>query len=617
MIKTAVILAAGLGSRLGNKTKTMPKGFLEVDRKSLIIHSIEKIIESGITRIIIGTGHHSEYYEALKKDYPMIECIHNEEYATTGSMFTLYNMNKVINEDFLLFESDLLYDKFGLIQLINDKRKNIILSSGKTQSGDEVYIDADKNDKLINMSKLTSELSNIHSELVGISKISKEMYNIMCAYAQREIDKKAKLEYETVIVQAAKQTDVFVKKLDDYAWCEIDDDSHLARALNKVYPIIKVREMKKIKRNVLLNPGPATTTDTVKYAQVVPDICPREKEFGQLMGELGDELVSIVHGDLEKYTAVLFCGSGTINIDACLSSLVPDNKKVLIVNNGAYSDRGREVCDYYHINYVNLKLPTTLPADIEKIETALKADKDIKVVYACHHETGTGVLNPIREIGKVAHKYNATFIVDTTSSYAMIPIDIEKDNLDFIMASAQKGLMAMTGLSFVIGNTKLIEESKNYKTKSYYTNLYMQYDYLKTRGEMHFTPPVQTIYATIQAIKEYWQEGEQEKWLRHQRVWQAIYKGLDKLGFETIINREHQSKLVVSVKYPQDKNWDFEKVHDYCYERGYTIYPGKIASTDTFRLCSLGAIDKRDIEDFFIVFENALRSLSIKLPITQ
>ena len=85
-----------------------------------------------------------------------------------------------------------------------------------------------------------------------------------------------------------------------------------------------------VKRNILLNPGPSTTTDTVKYAQVVPDICPREKEFGGLMKGLREDLVKIVHGDLEKYTSVLFCGSGTINIDACISSLLPEGGKVLV-----------------------------------------------------------------------------------------------------------------------------------------------------------------------------------------------------------------------------------------------------------------------------------------------
>ena len=87
----------------------------------------------------------------------------------------------------------------------------------------------------------------------------------------------------------------------------------------------------KIKRNILLNPGPATTTDTVKLAQVVPDICPREKEFASMMKQMREDLVKIVHGNLEKYTAVLFCGSGTINMDVCLNSLLPEGKKYLLL----------------------------------------------------------------------------------------------------------------------------------------------------------------------------------------------------------------------------------------------------------------------------------------------
>ena len=73
----------------------------------------------------------------------------------------------------------------------------------------------------------------------------------------------------------------------------------------------------RIKRNILLNPGPSTTTDTVKMAQVIPDICPREKEFADIMRPMRSELVQLVHGDEKDYTAVLFCGSGTI----CLISL--------------------------------------------------------------------------------------------------------------------------------------------------------------------------------------------------------------------------------------------------------------------------------------------------------
>ena len=373
--------------------------------------------------------------------------------------------------------------------------------------------------------------------------------------------------------------------------------------------------MESIKRNVLLNPGPSTTTDTVKYAQVVPDICPREKEFAGLMKGLREDLVRIVHGDLKKYTSVLFCGSGTINIDVAVNSLLPEGKKVLVVNNGAYSARAVEVCEYYGLPHIDLRFPVDQRPDLAAVEAALKANPDIALVHTTHNETGTGILNPIREIGALAHRYGAVFTVDTTSTYAMRPIDIEKDNIDFCMASAQKGLMAFTGLSFIVGNRAIIEQSQNYPRRSYYCNLFLQYDFFERTGEMHFTPPVQTIYATIQALKEYWAEGEAAKWARHTRVFNAINAGLDALGFRQVIKPEWRAGLVASAIYPDDPNWSFEKVHDYCYARGFTIYPGKISTTNTFRLCALGAIDAQDIRDFFAVFRDALAAAGVKTPV--
>lgn len=371
----------------------------------------------------------------------------------------------------------------------------------------------------------------------------------------------------------------------------------------------------RIKRNILLNPGPATTTDTVKMAQVVSDICPREKEFAEMMKSLRQDITKIVHGDLKKYTTVLFCGSGTINIDICLNSLLPQGKKILIINNGAYSARAVEICEYYGLPHVNLKFPVDEVPSLKLIEETLKRNTDIGLVHTTHNETGTGLLNPIKEIGEIVHRFGAIFTVDTTSTFAMRPIDIEKENIDFCMASAQKGIQAMTGLSFIVGNRNMIEESKNYPKRSYYCNLYLQYDYFERTGEMHFTPPVQTIYAARQALTEYFAEGEEAKWRRHIRICNAIHQGLNKLGFKEYIKREWQAGLVVSVIYPDDPKWNFEKIHDYCYERGFTIYPGKISAENTFRLCALGAIDEQDITDFFITFEEALAALNIKIPV--
>ena len=370
-----------------------------------------------------------------------------------------------------------------------------------------------------------------------------------------------------------------------------------------------------IKRNILLNPGPSTTTDTVKMAQVVPDICPREKEFAGLMKQMREDLVRIVHGPLDEYTAVLFCGSGTINIDICLNSLLDKDKKALIINNGAYSTRAAEVCEYYGLPHINLVLPVDDVPDMELVGRTLDDNPDIGIVYITHNETGTGIGNPIREIGRMAHEHGAIFVTDTTSTYAMVPIDVKRDNIDFCMASAQKGIMGMTGLSFIVGRKDIIEKSKDYPKRSYYCNLYMQYDFFKRTGEMHFTPPVQTIYAARQALDEYFAEGEEAKWARHTRVMNAIHDGLAALGFREAIRREIQVGLVASVIYPDDENWNFEKVHDYCYERGFTIYPGKITGANTFRLCSLGAIDVSDIEDFFAVLKQALKANNIAIPL--
>jgi len=370
-----------------------------------------------------------------------------------------------------------------------------------------------------------------------------------------------------------------------------------------------------VKRNVLLNPGPATTTDTVKYAQVVPDICPREKEFADVITEIRKELVKIVHGDPEVWDAVVYTGSGTLCEDVCVSSVVPDGKKICVLNNGAYGQRMCDQARYYHIPLVEIKAPKHTRPNLAELEKVLKEDKDIAVVAIVHHETTTGLLNDMRAIGKICHDNGVLLVADTVSSYAGIPIDVNKDNIDFLMGTSNKCIQGMAGAAWVIGRRSEIEKTKNYTTRSYYTNLYRQYEYFQRTGEMNFTPPVQVLYSLKQAIKEYWEEGEQGRWDRYTKSWKTIEDNVHKLGFKTKINPEDSGHLVVTVMYPDDPNFNFNEMHDYCYERGFTIYPGKIAGEGCFRLCCLGAIDYRDIEDFFVVFKEYLAQAGVKVPV--
>ena len=98
-VKTAVIMAAGLGTRFGKMTETVPKGFVECGNISMVERSIQTLLLCGIQRIIIGTGYLKEKYEALKEVYPQIECVFSPRYAETNSMYTLWNCREVIGDD--------------------------------------------------------------------------------------------------------------------------------------------------------------------------------------------------------------------------------------------------------------------------------------------------------------------------------------------------------------------------------------------------------------------------------------------------------------------------------------------------------------------------------------
>ena len=159
--------------------------------------------------------------------------------------------------------------------------------------------------------------------------------------------------------------------------------------------------------------------------------------------------------------------------------------KILVINNGAYSTRA-VICNI--INTYELKLPFDEKIDVNKVKEFLSKHDNISLVYTTHHETGSGVLNDVKAIGEVVHKHDAQFVIDATSSFALVPLNIQEDNIDFLFASAQKGIAAMPGLSFIIGKRKLIEKSIDYPLRSYYTNLYRQYySFEYANKEMHFT----------------------------------------------------------------------------------------------------------------------------------
>jgi len=608
MIKQAVIVAAGFGSRLKERTVSKPKGFLELNGIAIVEWSVQKLLACGIEKIIIGTGYRAEAYDELAKKYPAIQTVFSADYETTGSMATLGVCAKFVTDEFLLLESDLIYDGIGLSVLCNDIHENVILASGATNSGDEVYLEAVNGSFLKALSKNKAELGSIYGELTGISKLSPALLSAMRAYYEKNRAEFPKLDYERAIMMSTDKHEVYIRKIENYAWREIDDESHLEMAQSVVLPVILENEsLRSIRREVLLNPGPATTSDSVKYAQVCADICPREKEFGDVMKWICRELTAVV-ADPSGYETVFFGGSGTAADEVMISSCVPENGHILIVDNGSYGERLAKIAAVYKINHTVFKSSTYEKIDIAALENEFKTAKytHLGIVY---HETTTGLLNPLDVICPLAKKYNIVTIVDAVSIYAGMPMDLSKLGIDFMASTSNKNIQGMAGVGFVICKKSELEKTKNIPMRNYYLNLYDQYAHFLKTGQTRFTPPVQTLYALRQAILETKQETVEKRWQRYTECWRILVDAVKKFNLKMLVKEEDQSHLITAIFEPETPKYSFESLHDLARQHGFTIYPGKLGNINTFRIANIGDIKPCEMKRFTEVLKNYLVSI--------
>lgn len=240
-VKTAVILAAGMGTRLRSIIGEHPKGALEIGGSPLIIHSLQKLQKAGISKIFLVVGYKRDNYDKLLADVsPVCELIENPDYRRTGSMHSLYLAKELLNEDFLLLESDILYEFGCLSALLDTPSANAVLLSALTGAGDEVYVYGSAG-RLSAISKL-KKASQLLGELVGISKISCDLYKSMCSYYEHHVPFPAQYHYEDCLSDISQTQVIPVLKHEQLVWTEIDDPSHYQRAVNVVYPLIVEKE---------------------------------------------------------------------------------------------------------------------------------------------------------------------------------------------------------------------------------------------------------------------------------------------------------------------------------------------------------------------------------------
>ena len=349
----------------------------------------------------------------------------------------------------------------------------------------------------------------------------------------------------------------------------------------------------------LLNPGPANTTDSVKQALVMDDLCHREPECFEMIRRCRDRLVALA-GGAPDFTTVLFAGSGTAAVEATIASVVPPGKALLVVDNGVYGDRMARIAKAHGIAAHLVKSDMFTPVDPAAVERALREHPDVSHVSVVHHETTTGLLNPVAEVARVAHGLGRRVIVDAMSSLFGERFEIAQDGIDFVTASANKCLQGVPGVSFVLARRSAIDALAGASPRSVYLDLHGHYA-SQEQDNTPFTPAVQVIHAMEQALAELDAETVKRRVERYASSARVLREGMARLNLAILVPEAARSNILTTFRLPAGVTYD--DLHDAMKRRGYIIYAGQGAlKTYAFRVSNMGTLTPDDMQRVVAAF---------------
>ena len=361
-----------------------------------------------------------------------------------------------------------------------------------------------------------------------------------------------------------------------------------------------------MKQHLLFTPGPVNVAQNVREAICKQDICHREIDFDYLLQSIENKLLTLFEiKNRADYRAVVITGSGTAANESMLSSVVA-GKNILILSNGEFGERLHNISKIHNENTFLLEFNWGEELSLKKIKDFLQIQK-IDVIAMVHHETSSGMLNPLEKIGKLAKSHGAIFIVDCVSSAGAEVIDLEKCNITFCSSSSSKAIGSYPGLSFVVGETQEFEKLKNLPIKSMYLNLYKFYDFIKTFSQTPNTPAVHSFYALNQALSNILNEGIQNRYANLRDKANKLRQGMLSLGLKFVINQKDMCSILTTVYTPS--HIDVGVLRQKLREKSIIIYEGKgCFKNRAFQVGNIGDLSFTDIQYFLDSLKKVLDS---------
>jgi len=343
-------------------------------------------------------------------------------------------------------------------------------------------------------------------------------------------------------------------------------------------------------------PGPVDVHPEIARAMAEPTMCHREPEFSDLLEAVQGNALAVAGADPDRFAALVITGSGTAANEAVLCSAVHAGGRVLVPSTGEFGERLARI-SRCHATTVVLQQSWGSPMDLVRLERAMQ-DRRPTLVAMVHHETSTGVLNPVEEVGALCRRFGAGLFVDMVSSFSADPLDLEAAGVTFATTSSGKAIASHPGLGLVIGRRRALENLPARPAASHYLDLRRYFEFATTRRQTPNTPAVPLVRALGRALELALEEGLTARQRRLNRLAAHVREKLGACGLRALVEGQPRSCVLTSALVPPGVTYD--ELADGLRQRGFVIYGGKGSLEGRiFQVCTIGEITENDIDAFF------------------
>jgi 2-aminoethylphosphonate-pyruvate transaminase len=351
---------------------------------------------------------------------------------------------------------------------------------------------------------------------------------------------------------------------------------------------------------ILLNPGPVNVSERVRAALGRTDLCHREPECTELLERIRGRLVQ-AFAPGGGFAAVLVTGSGTAALEMAVQSVLSERGRLVVVANGVYGERIAAMAEAARLPCDVVAGAWTSRPDLDAVEQALRTP-DVEAVAVVHHETTTGLVNPVGAVGALARAHGKLLLVDSVSGLGGEALDLEA--ADLVVGTGGKCIQAYPGLGFVLVREAILPRLARHPRRSLYLSLGVHYD-AQVRGTVPFTPAVQLAYALDEALAELIEEGVGGRIARYAAAAARLRAGFERLGLGFVLPAAVRSNTITSLWLPGGRT--YTELHDGLKAKGFVVYEGQgRLAREIFRVANMGHLGPADFDRFLAALTGVL-----------